>query len=479
MRGETLCVALSLALLTGAWSSPAGTQAGKLPEVPTLLAPDAYPGSLRAELMKAYAAAIANPRDASANGRLGVVLHACGHIEEAEVSYQRAHLLDPKSFRWAYLLGIVYAQRGNFDQGASAFREALHLDPGYLPAGLKLGECLLASGKWQEAAKFYEGMVAKQADRPEPYCGLGRVRAIRNDLNGAVESLRKAVELFPNFGAAHYGLARTYERLGNKELSLEEFALYDRNRNSAPEVRDKFLDEVQVLSASVSDPLRPGLELARQGKLGEAAAALEKALKTNRQLVDAHVRLVALYGQLGQPARAEEHFQEAVRLDPRNAESYFNHGLLLASQQEFRDAAEAFRTALEINPQYPGARLNLGSMWEAQGNLQEAVAAYQKALEDNPNDPQAQFDVGRVLVNQEKYPEGIQHLLQSLNTTNEDRKPTYLYALGAAYARSGDRTNGLRCLHLAREEATARGQTQLVQTIDADLHVLETEGRSP
>src|SRR5437773_2142484 len=92
--------------------------------------------------------------------------------------------------------------RGNSVRGAFS-REARHLDPGYLPAGLKLGECLPASGKWQEAAKFYEGMVAKQADRPEPYCGLGRVRAIRNDLNGAVESLRKAVELFPNFGAAH------------------------------------------------------------------------------------------------------------------------------------------------------------------------------------------------------------------------------------------------------------------------------------
>jgi tetratricopeptide (TPR) repeat protein len=140
------------------------------------------------------------------------------------------------------------------------------------------------------------------------------------------------------------------------------------------------------------------------------------------------------------------------------------------------EGEEAFRKALEINPQYPGAQLNLGSMLEAQGNLAGAMALYQKILESNPDDSQAHFSLGRLLVNQENYSEGIQHFLRTISAGEEERKPTYLYALGAAYARSGDRANAARYLHLAREKAAARGQSELVQSIDDDLRILETEG---
>ena len=191
---------------------------------------------------------------------------------------------------------------------------------------------------------------------------------------------------------------------------------------------------------------------------------------------EAHTKLIAIYGQLGQPLKAEEHFQAAVRLDPKNPESYFNRGLLLASQGKFVEAEATFRKALEFDPHYPNAQVNVGSMLEAQGRSSEAVAEYQRLLEQNPEDAQAHFSLGRILVNQEQYKEGIEHLLKSVKAGNPASQPTYLYALGAAYARSGDGQNAKRYLHMAREKAAERGQSQLVDSIDADLRTLDADG---
>jgi len=95
-----------------------------------------------------------------------------------------------------------------------------------------------------------------------------------------------------------------------------------------------------------------------------------------------------------------------------------------------------------------------------------------KAVQDDAADSQAQFNAGRILVHRQNYREGIQHLLKSLSTTDRENKPSYLYAVGAAYVRAGDRENGLRYLNLARQEAAALEQSKLVESIDDDLRTL-------
>jgi tetratricopeptide (TPR) repeat protein len=470
MRRTVLYLGFSFVLAAVAVPQPPAA-APELPQLPGL-AVLRYSPALRAAVEEAFAAVEKTPRDATANGRLAMVLHANHLFDEAEVCYRRAHLLDPASFRWTYLLGVVQARQGDCAQAISVLREALQLEPEYLPARLNLGGCLLGSGLWPQAGKVYEAILAKHPGSAEAYYGIGRVRAVNDDLNGAIVALRKACELFLDFGAAHYALGRVYERLDKKDLSAAELALFERLKNSTPRLSDPVLAETLALDAGVREALLQGEQLAREGKLPEAAAAYEKALAIAPTLVPAHVYLISVYGRLGQDDRAEEHFRAAVALKPDEPDAHFNHGLLLASQENFPDAEQAFRRTLDIQPVYPGARLNLGFMLEAQGKLPEALAEYQKAVQNDATDSQAQFNAGRILVHQQNYQEGIQHLLKSLSTTEKENKPSYLYAVGAAYVRAGDRANGLHYLSLARQEAAALEQSKLVESIDDDLRTL-------
>jgi len=470
MRRAVLYLGLSFVLAAVAVPQPPAA-APELPQLPAL-AVLRYPPALRAAVEEANAAVEAKPRDAAANGRLAMVLHANHLFDEAEVCYRRAHLLEPESFRWTYLLGVVQARQGDCAQAIAVLREALQMEEEYLPARLKLGACLLGSGQWQQADNIYQAILAKHPMSAEAYYGIGRVRAVNRDLKGAIVALRKACELFPDFGAAHYALGRVYERLDKKDQSVAELTLFERQKNSTPPLSDAVLTEVLALQSGVREAQLQGEQLAREGKLPEAVAAYEKALVMAPSLVPAHVSLISVYGRLGQAARAEEHFRAAVALKPDEPDAYFSHGLLLASQEKFPEAEDAFRRTLELRPAYGGARLNLGFMLEAQGKLPEALAEYQKAVQDDAADSQAQFNVGRILVHRENYREGIQYLLKSLSATDKENKPSYLYAVGAAYVRAGDRQNGLRYLNLARQEAAALEQSKLVESIDDDLRTL-------
>jgi Flp pilus assembly protein TadD len=117
----------------------------------------------------------------------------------------------------------------------------------------------------------------------------------------------------------------------------------------------------------------------------------------------------------------------------------------------------------------------MGYLLERRGRLVEAAAEYRKAIDNKPSDRQAHFNLGRVLVNQNDYNGGIQELKKTLEPEDENT-PRYMYALGAAFARSGDRQNALRFIRQARDGATARGQSSLVDSIDRDIRVLEIPG---
>lgn len=478
MRRAALCLALTASLAGVVRPSQVEAQTAGLPELPQLALDDAAP-IIRVPIQEAYDAVVAHPQDASANGRLGMVLHAHNFFKEAEACYQRAHLLDPNSFRWAYYLGLVQLGRADCDQAVSSFRKALRLDAEYSPAQIRLAQCLRTSAGFEEAERLYRIVLQKQPDSAHAHYGLGHVHATRNDFSGAAESFRKACELFPDFGPAHYALAQAYQRLGRTDLAEEERKLYKKNESTFPELEDPLLDEVRALFRDFGDYMATAELFGGKGRLEDAIAAYEGALEINPQLPEAHARLTYLYGRLGQIAKAEEHYRTAIRLSPNTAEAYFNYGTLVLGQGRPGEAEGEFRKAVEINPRYAEAHNSLGYLLEGQGKLPEAIAEFRKAIESSPDFPQPHFNLGRILVKQEDYEEGIPHLLKALSTEDAVTRTSYLHAVGVAFASLGDLEDALRYMHVAREQAAARNQTELVESIDADLRLLEGDASPP
>jgi tetratricopeptide (TPR) repeat protein len=291
-------------------------------------------------------------------------------------------------------------------------------------------------------------------------------------LNGAVDSYGRACELFPAYGAAHYGLAQAFRKLGDIPKSEEHLKLHAAGRTLVPPVPDPLRDEMHALDRGAPSLVQRGIDLQDAGRIEDAIAEHERALELDPEYVLAHANLIILYGRTNQPQKAEEHFSAAVRLNPNHADSYYNYGVLLFGESKDVEAEKMFRKAVEIDPFHSQALHNLGLMRERQGRLDEALEFYYKAVERQPNYPLAHFHIGRILANKKKYDEAISHFLMALSPEDEST-PTTLYALSATYAHAGNREEALRYGRRAREQAAARGQTELLRSIDKHLQTVE------
>lgn len=474
MRGSSsikLIVALTAGLL------PTVLPAQTLPELPALNMDNFFP-FVREQVEKALRAAQASPKSAEASGALGMILDTYEQYDSAAICYQRARLLDPIVFRWAYHLGWVQTELGRFGQAETTLRDALRMNPRYLPARLRLAEALLGAGRLEESGAIYTALTRDYPELATAHYGLGRVYSAQGDSAAAVESLRKACELFPPYGAAHYALGLAYRKLGAGEKVREHLKLYEQSRTSVPGVEDPLRSAVEDLNLGPLGHMRRGIALEQAGKIHEAIVEEEKALEVDPKQVQVHINLIALYGQTAQFEKAEEHYRAAVNLNPHQAEAHYNYGVLLVKQGKSAEAEGAFREVVRVNPFYAEAHNNLGFLLEQQGRLEEALQHYRAAIAHRPNYRLAHFHAGRILVNQNRYDEAIEHFLKTLAPEDEDT-PRFLYALAATYARAGDREKALDYFHKARDAAAGRNQSDLLRSIERDLVILEKTGTQP
>lgn len=428
--------------------------------------------AIRAQIDQAEQVAGAHPRDPKAVGRLAMIVHAYGQYDAAAQVYKRALLLEPRNFDWLYLLGAVQKAQGAFEAAVESFRSALRIMPDDPAAQLRLAESLSAVADWDRAGASYRRILDKRGDSPRAWYGLGRVQMAKGDHDAAARSYAKACELFPRYGAAHFALAGELRRLGKQAEAERHLADYSTNVTVEPPLDDPLFERIHELNHSTTVRLERATELEKAGRYAEAIREHETALASDPDSVQAHVNLISLYGRMGDSAKAKQHFEAATRLNPGRSDAWYDYGVLLFREKEYAGAERAYRRALEINPYYAEAHDNLGVIEEQRGSFNDAAMNFRAAIADRPDYPLARFHLGRILVNQEKYEEAVPHFLRCLEPESE-QTPACLYALGATYARSGDRPRALEYFQKARAAAVAHNQPRLQTSIERDLKVLQ------
>lgn len=442
-----------------------------LPPLPALTLDNTF-RAVHGQIRQAYNAAHAHPADPAANGKLAMLLDTYQQYAGAAICYRRAHLLEPTSFQWVYNLGYVELKLGEYGQAAAAFRRALKLSPDYLPARINLAESLLSDGQLEASGKLFQEIGQEYPASAEAQYGLGRVEAAQGNAQAAVRVLEKACNLFPEYGGAQYALALAYRKLGQPQKAAQHFAAYKSNVTTVPPLEDPLREAVGQLNQGPLARMRRGRDRALSGDLTGAIAEYRAAIALDPALVQAHINLIQLYARAGNAEAAEQEYQAAVHLDPNHADCYYNYGVLMFRLHDYAKAEAAFRRATGINPYDADAHNNLGFLLAQQGKTGQAMDEFQKAVAERPDDRLARFHVGQILVSQQKYADAIAQF-QKILQPDDASTPVYLYALGATYARVGDFTHALIYMRRARMEAAARGQTQLLTSVDGDLKNLE------
>ncbi|MBI2686917.1 MAG: tetratricopeptide repeat protein [Acidobacteria bacterium] len=442
-----------------------------LPDLPAIEVNGMQP-AVREVIEPAWNAALAKPRDAIAVAKFGMALHAHNQLAAAARAYERAALLDTANPDYSYYWGAALAGDGRYAESVEPLQASLRVKDS-APVRLRLADSLYSAGRAPEARAEYETIRKADANNAAALYGLGRC------LQGAeaAQAFERAVQLFPRYGAARFALAAVYRQLGQKDKAAAALENYERDKLIEPPIDDPAMAAVQALDASATGLLRTSQSLERQGQLAGAAALQERALAADPRLSQAWINLISLYARLGQPGKAEAAYRKAIELEPNNAEAHYNFGVLCAESDRFAEAQRAFEAAVAADPANAEALDNLGAIVERSGAWDRAAALYRRAIAAKPGHRLAHYHLGRSLANRRLYPEAIREFEAAIEPADA-QTPGYLYALGATYARAGQRAKAIGILGKAQAEATRWQQGQLAAAIEADLVKLGAGNRN-
>lgn len=143
-----------------------------------------------------------------------------------------------------------------------------------------------------------------------------------------------------------------------------------------------------------------GIALVESGRISEAIAQYEAAIRIQPENAIAHLNLCGAFTRLGRLAEAVGQGETAVRLDPRNANARINLGLALVALGRAGEAVPHYEEALRLEPEAADAHANLGAALLQLGRTAEAVAHYQTAVRLEPGRAQTWCDLALALAQQ-------------------------------------------------------------------------------
>ena len=89
-------------------------------------------------------------------------------------------------------------------------------------------------------------------------------------------------------------------------------------------------------------------------------------------------------------------YNDAIRLDPRNAVAFHNRGIAWQDKHELDKALIDYTEAIRLEPKHSSPYVNRGIIWNAKNEPDKALADYNEAIELDPHSFLAYHDRGNV-----------------------------------------------------------------------------------
>ncbi len=140
----------------------------------------------------------------------------------------------------------------------------------------------------------------------------------------------------------------------------------------------------------------------QEGQLGMAMQKIKKGIEVDPKNGQAHNVLALIYQRIGEKDQAEEHFETAAGLEPRNPYIRNAYGSFLCLQQRYDEADEQYNKALQ-NPLYQTpevALTNAGTCAGSSGDPKKSEDYFRRALQRNPAFPKALYQMAELSYNQ-------------------------------------------------------------------------------
>jgi len=231
--------------------------------------------------------------------RQAMTAHQAGKLAEAEALYKQVLVRDSAQFAALQMLGLLNAQRGNFEEAERLLRNALTVNANDAGAQFNHGNTLIALQRLDEALQAFGKALALKPDFAEAALNRGSILLQRRQFEDAILAYDKVISVNASFADAYC----------NRGIALEELKRFD-----------------------------------------AALANYDKALALNPGKPEFHASRGNVLHKLRRYQDALDSIGKAIALSPGNPEFFYNRGNILFELNRYDAAYADYDQAFRRNP---------------------------------------------------------------------------------------------------------------------------------
>ncbi|KAF8221349.1 ADP/ATP carrier receptor [Tricholoma matsutake] len=144
------------------------------------------------------------------------------------------------------------------------------------------------------------------------------------------------------------------------------------------------------------------------GDVEGAKADLQESIVLVPLYTQSLVKIASVHMEQGDPKKAFECFDEAIRHHPTDPDIYYHRGQVLFIMNEYKEAAENYTKSTELDDQFVFTHIQLAVAQYKQGNLANAMATFRRTLKAFPQRSEPQNYYGELLLDQQLFEDAVQ-----------------------------------------------------------------------
>lgn len=277
-----------------------------------------------------------------------------GQYNEAAIEFTNAIKIDPNYADAHYQLGESFLRLQMSQRAYQELARAVELRPEDTHARIEMTNLLILGRNWQDAKQQTDLLLKKQPNDPAIHALAASLLAAQSNLPGAIAEMQKAIALDS----------------GRWELYLDIALLQQRNNQPAA-----------------------------------AEASFKKVIELNPKAMQARLVLGAFYQSQNRPAEAEQQFRDAIPMDPNMIAPREALARLYLAEGKKDGAEEVLKQAKSDLPHNPDSFLALSDFYYTTGDLDKSVAEFHALYQERPKDLSVKKKYIQLLIQTKHYDE--------------------------------------------------------------------------
>jgi len=364
--------------------------------------------------------------------------------KEAILDYDDALNLQKSNIGALSNRGIVKAKLNDPQAAVADFDAVIAIDSTYGNVFSNKGNALIMLQRWDEAIVNYTNAIKFNPELEDAYYNRGTAYSSIGKFEEAIKDFEKCVELKPTnyvcynyIGYSYFNLKKYNDALKN----FENYLKYD-TKNYVPYYYRALINEANGNSSqakvdydliaknfpeAIKNIIADGKQLENQGDytgqlvyFQKAEEKYNEAIKINPKYADAYIKRGVIEGKIGNINNALADFNIAIKLDSTNFEAYTSRGFANDLLQNNEAALKDYNKAISLNNKYLLAYFNRGIIYMRIKKYEQAYQDFTTVIGLESNYSSAYLNRGIVEYSMNKNAESCADWKKCLELGNTD-----------------------------------------------------------